>query len=156
MIGVIVDEVANNTNSYILFRELNKLSENYGCYLFCDEVKSLPIENKFAIMNQVEAMSHSGILFSTSILTTQVLVNNLTASKKFFYVHSLDWMHIKYFGFNQLKKVFCHDEIDLIAKSESHNDILSKLFKKPSHIIYDWDVQKITEVIENERVLQEN
>lgn len=147
MIGFIVNEVTNNSQNYLMFRSLNELAKTYDCYLFTDKVSSLPMKNNFAIMQQVESMSHRGILLSTSMITTQILNKNLTASRKYFYPQEIEWTHMQRFNAIQLKNIFYNKDIDLIAKSKSYSDLFTKLFKSPVGTIYNWNSYGIEEVL---------
>ena len=106
MIGVLVDEVDNSAKNYVIFRELNKIAEKNNCYLFTNSVKQLPIKPRFSIMSSVEALHHNGILIANSIITSQIAINSVTASDKYFYMWELDWMNIKGLKCSQLKNIY--------------------------------------------------
>ena len=147
MIGVVVDNVINNPQNYVLFRELNKLAQDEDCYLFTNTVQALPMNHNFAILQQVEALKHSGILIGTSMLNAQIVANCLTASKKYFYVWSPEWMNLQKFGSQQLRKMFYNDDVDLLARSTCHWNLLAKMFKEPNGIVYNWNAEQLRSVI---------
>jgi len=147
MIGIIVDEVFGSSQHYFMFKTLNELSATDDCYLFTNKVNSLPMNNKFAIMQQLEALHHPGILISTSLFSTQILANSLTASKKYFYIWQLDWMNMNGLLNKQLDRVLYNDEIELISRSNSHANVLSQICKKPCGVVYNWDKERLKTVI---------
>jgi hypothetical protein len=147
MIGVIVDEIVNSPQHQTLFKTMNEWSETQDCYLFTSGVKQLPVENRFAIMQQLEALHHPGILISTSMLNTQILAHSLVATKKYYYVWHFEWMNLQQFGAQQLDKIFYHDEVELIARSMSHYNLLGQLFKPPKGIVYNWDRESLEKVV---------
>lgn len=147
MIGIIVDEIVGSPQNHFMFKTLNQLSETQDVYLFTSGVKHLPMENKFAIMQQVEALHHPGVLIGTSMLSSQVVANCLTATKKYYYPWHFEWMHLQQFGAQQIDKIFYHDEMELIARSTSHAKLYSQLFKQPAGIVYNWDRESLEKVI---------
>jgi len=147
MIGIIVDDIESTPFMHTLFRELNKLSKNNDCYLFANQVKTLPAHNDFCILQQIEALQHRGILISTSLVNTQILANCLTCTSKYYYVYDLDWMAMKNFNSRQLTNIFLNKEINLLARSESHSRVLSKSFKPPVGIVHNWNHKQIAEYI---------
>ena len=147
MIGVLADKIIGTPQYHFMFKALNELSKTQDVYLFVSEVKQLPRENKFAIMQQVEALHHPGVLIGTSMLNTQIVANCLTATRKFYYISHFEWMYLTKFGAHQLDNIFYNDEIELIAGSTSHANLLSKLFKPPAGIVYNWDKGSLEKVI---------
>lgn len=141
MLGVIKESIESTESDYFLIKNLNKLSQqNINCYLFVDKIEYI-YEHDFAILPLVEAMSHKGILISSSILTTQILDRNLTASKKYFYVQSFEWMSVDNLYASQLNSVYLNEDIELISPSKQYNFIISSLFKKPKTIMRNWEIE---------------
>jgi len=147
MIGIIVDEIVNSPQNYFLFKTFNELSKSHDCYLFTSGIKELPIENKFSIMQQLEALHHPGILISTTMLNAQIAANSLTATKKYYYIWNFEWTMLNQFAFHQLDKIFYNDDVELIANSSTHNHLLTQLFKSPIGIVYNWDRKSLEKVI---------
>jgi len=147
MIGVIADDIVYSPQSYFLFKALNELSVSNDCYLFASSVQHLPMNNNFAIMQQLEALHHPGILISTSMMNTQILAHSLTASKKYYYMWSFEWCALKQFGANQLDHIFHNDEINIIARSNTHADKVAQLFKPTVGVAYNWNAKQIQKVL---------
>ncbi len=148
MIGIIADSIdAQYSKDYLLFKALNTISETHDCYLFTNRVISLPMNNKFAILQQVEAMHHSGILIATSIFNAQIVSKSLMASKKYFYIWNPEWMFFNVFYTKQLNNIFHNNEMDLITRSDSHFNLIKKLFKEPLGTVYNWDINQLIKVL---------
>lgn len=147
MIGIIVDNVINSPQMYVLFRELNKLAKEQDCYLFANVVESLPMNHNFAILQQIEALHHKGVLIATSMLNAQVVANSLTPSSKYYYVWGPEWKNLNQFGSQQLKNIYYNGEMKLIARSESHFQLLSSLFQTPHGVVYNWNVDQLKRVV---------
>ena len=60
-------------------------------------------------------------------------------------------MSLENLQISQLNIPFYNDEIELIARSQSHADLLEKLFKKPKYIMEDWDYDVLKRIDEDER-----
>ncbi len=147
MIGVIVDEVYESPQHYFMIKALNQLSKTHDCYLFTNKVNKLLVKNEFAIMQQLEALHHPGILISTSLFSAQVLANSLTASKKFFYLWQMDWINMQGLHSKQLDKILYNEEINIIARSNGHAKALTNICKEPCGIVYNWDAESLEKVI---------
>ena len=146
-IGIIVEEISSNSHDYIMINSLNEISKNYDCCIFTNIIKDMPIKNNFAILQMSNAFNHTGTLISTNIVTTQILCNCLMAKNKYYYINSLEWPNVNNLKNSSLHKIYYNNEIELIASSRSHFNLLSKLFKKPSHVISLWDHEKIGELL---------
>lgn len=147
MLGIIVDDLIKSPQYHFMYKALNKMAKHEDCYLFHDKMLYKPEKNKFAVMQQIEALHHRGTLLSTNLITSQIMASSLVARRKLFYVWNLEWLYISEFGANQLKKVFYNSEIELIARSQSHYDLLTTLFKEPIAIVENWNTEKLREVI---------
>jgi len=147
MIGFMVDVVEDNSEQYAMFRSINQLSQMHECYLFSNTVLSLPIQNHFAILQQVEAMDHKGILVGTSLFTAQMIANCLTCTDKYYYLLYPEWTSLSGFGSSQLNVIFHHEEMELITKSNSHAKLVGDLFKQPKGVVYNWDVEQLKKVL---------
>ena len=63
---------------------------------------------------------------------------------------NFDWMLLDDLRFKQLTIPFLNDEIELIARSESHAKVLEKLFKKPKYVMEDWDWEVLQRIGKDE------
>lgn len=148
MIGIVVDTIeAEHSKDYLLFKTLNDLSENYDCYLFANNIKSLPMNNKFAILQQIEALNHSGILIATSIFNAQIVLKSLTATEKYFYIWNPEWMFFNTFFTKQINSIFYNKELNLITRSDGHFSLIQKLFKEPIATVYNWDKENFIKAL---------
>ena len=147
MIGILVDNIANDTFNYCMFRELNRLSKKEQCFVFTNNIEGLPMQNNFAILQQVDALAHQGTLIATNLLNCQVLANSLTAEKKFMYLWSFDWMNFSALEASSLNNMLHNEEIDIITRSKSHEQVVKKMFKAPKGVVYNWRANEILKAI---------
>lgn len=139
-LGIIVDNIVNNSYYYSMFKNLNILSDmGMQCYVFANSTVELPIENRFAILQQIEAFHHSDILVATSLINAQAMRKNLMAKKKYYYVWYPEWTNLTSFYYTSLELLYMNDSIELISRSQSHAELLESLFKKPYMNIINWD-----------------
>jgi len=150
MLGIVVDNVINTPSQYLMFTALNEISKTHNCYVFAGKVIQLPQKPRFAIMQQVEAFGHRGVLIGTSILSSQIVEKALMASRKYYYLWSLEWMGLDGFDESQLDNIYCSDEMQLIARSSTHYNKISQYFKPPSHIIYNWNTSSLLEILNHD------
>lgn len=140
MIGILVDNIKNDSKNYILFRELNELSKHIDCYIFTDKIDSLPIQNKFAILQQIHSLEHSGILIGTSIINAQVVAKSLMAKEKYYYIYDFDWIYIQNYYNSQLQLTLYNKDINLISRSNDHDKLIQKITNRKSKaIIHNWN-----------------
>lgn len=147
MIGIVVDKIDGSIGNHVMVRELNKLADKVPCFVFTNDVGRLNVKNKFTILQQVEALSHPGTLISTSLITSQVVLNSLTPKKKYLYLQNYEWRNLDRFNALQLHRVFLNDEMDIIVKSDTQKKVFSKLFREPSKVIYNWRADDLIKVI---------
>jgi hypothetical protein len=150
MIGVLTDKIQFNQKSIFLVKNFNQLNKTNNCCIFCNEMHNRPVDVHFNIMPQIKSYCFQGTLITDSLLLTQVLHYNIYTKKKYYYVWNLDWIHLDNLFFGQLKIPFYNNEIELIARSQSHADLLEKLFKKPKYIMEDWDWKVLQRIDEDE------
>ena len=148
--GVLTNKIDFDQQSVFLIKNLNELNKMYGCCIFCNEMYQRPLDIHINIMQQIKSYSFPGVLITDSLLLTQSMHYNIHVKKKYYYVWNLDWVHLENLRFGQLKIPFYNDEIELIARSQSHANLLEKLFKKPKYIMEDWDWKILKRVCEDE------
>ncbi|NVM34817.1 MAG: hypothetical protein HWN81_04430 [Candidatus Lokiarchaeota archaeon] len=149
-IGVIVNSLQEDVNSYNMVNCLNELSKTNRCYLFLLEntKNKLVTHADFSIFQAESLFSFKGHLISTSLFNSQCCLNSLCAFKKYLYLNKLEWMYLQSFNNEQVSNIFLHEEINIISKSSSYSDILTKLFKPTIGTVYNWNPDELLKVIE--------
>ena len=59
-----------------------------------------------------------------------------------------DWMKFDSLNAPQLNVMLHNPEIELLARSESHKNLISKLFKEPKAIVYNWRSDELMRAIQ--------
>ncbi|NVM35953.1 MAG: hypothetical protein HWN81_10175 [Candidatus Lokiarchaeota archaeon] len=149
-IGVIVNSLKDDINSYNMVNCLNKIAKDNKCCMFLlnNENHKLISEAKFSIFKGESLFHFTGSLVSTSLFNTQCCVNSLYAEKKYLYLNQLEWMHLENFNHDQLTNLFFNKEINIVSNSKSHDEIITKLFKRTIGTVYNWNPEDLLKVIE--------
>ena len=56
----------------------------------------------------------------------------------------MEWTNAPALRYEDLKKIYLNDDMDLIVSNSKDYKIISNLFKKPKHIIEDWNFSEIS------------
>ena len=83
-------------------------------------------------------------------MQSQDLLYATYAKKRYIYLYHLEWPFINGLKFAHLARVFLNDSVELIARSQEHFELIEHLFKRPKHIMQEWDYTKLIEIDENE------
>jgi hypothetical protein len=136
-LGILTNQIATNQKLISISHNLNKLSitdRNIDCILFYNDMGALTVKKEFACMSSVSALSYDGILIATDMVSACLLNKCLRASDKYFYVWDIDWHKLKK-PIEFMKNIYFNNDIELIARSEHHAKLITKVFKKPKYII---------------------
>lgn len=150
--GVIVNTLNNAQVSHTLVQGINDLVEQtyeYCPIVFFQHLNLPPFFLKCCQLQHQNAWGFKGPLISTSIETTQILVQCLLTPRKLFYVYDLEWLYLENLQYRQLLSIYDNPDIDLIARSERHFDILAKIWKKPLGVIHDFNSEEIKQLIDS-------
>ena len=146
-IGVVVDTIINNEINRLMFNTLNDLSQRHSVYLFANYTQHLPVKNQFCILQQMHALNHTGILIGTSLLNSQIVINSLMATDKYYYMWEPEWPKFNELKFIQLDKIINNPELNLIIRTQEHFNLMKSLFKVPSGTIKDWNIEDMEKII---------
>ena len=143
--GIIVDSLGMSQLSYELTSSLNKLitlDEYWDIIVFYRNYDKYMISPLFGMMQETEAWGFDAPIISTDLTTTKILLNALRPTKKFFYIWNLEWKNGLY-DIEELYNVYCHKDINLIARNQSHFDLIKECWKEPVAIIEDFNHEQI-------------
>ena len=149
--GVIVEQLDRNPRSHLLLTNLNNIvteHSNYSPTIFYQNVTQPPIGSCCVKMHYMHSWNYDGVLISTSLPTTVILGSNICAKKKYFYVYDLEWMFLQKPIFKQINGLYNNPDIELIARSQSHYDLLTKLWKEPVAIVDNFKYTDLMKLLE--------
>lgn len=148
-IAFLVKAVSMSQEGLLLINECNKLLEtnrNIDINIFYEDYDRVPIKPEFSMMQNRYAWGYNGILISTDLHTTEILEHFVGPSKKMFYVWNLEWLYSNNM-FSSYSHLYQSKNIDLIARSEHHSQIISKLWQTPKYIMEDYNHEQLTTII---------
>jgi hypothetical protein len=152
-IGFMVRAVSMSQEGLFLINECNKLLEkdrSVEVNVFYEDYDRIPTKPEFSLMQNRNAWGYNGILIATDIHTTEVLQHLVGPSRKMLYVWNLEWLYTQNM-YTSYSKIYQSKDIDLIARTPSHFDIIKKLWKEPKYIMEDFDHEQLARIIKESR-----
>tara|TARA_R100000963_G_C4588115_1_gene66385 strand:+ start:80 stop:538 length:459 start_codon:yes stop_codon:yes gene_type:complete len=151
MIGLLAGTVYDSPKNILAIKNLNALNEHgvQSC-LFCDIVErnfSVPVKTN--ALQRAQAFNFNGTIITQELPLVQDLKNIVYATKRYIYLYDMDWMRIKDLQFSHIRETLLHEDIDIVVRSDSHYEIVSRLFKTPVAIMKYWDVNLLKELDSN-------
>ena len=136
MIGV----VCNNLNSINLEQFCNN-----NITIFSNSQTPQNMDN-MSLFSTYMSYHFEGVLMSTTMQDALTLIGNKTCKKKVFWVREVEWHNFNPLLYKDLLKIFCSDDINILAQNENISTILENLLRKPDGIMKSIDTKKILEV----------
>ena len=152
MIGILKTSLQNIDKDFFAIHNLNKLTETTtSSCLFCDNINDgFPLQISTNVLHRSHAFYFNGILITDDLTRSQDFINTTYAKKRFLYLYHLEWPYINNLQFAHIQRSMLNNNIELIARSQSHAELIESLFKKPKYIMPEWDYKTLIEVDQNE------
>jgi hypothetical protein len=149
-IGLLVESVNLSQKGMLLDFEVSQLAKSRQdliiivFYQFANVAMKIP---SFPMMQNLQAWCYDGhfIAFDFSSAQSMIPLNN--SGRKLYYPLEFDWLE-RPDSAKTYMDVYRNSKIDLIARSQSHFEVLSKVWKKPVAIIEDLDHEQLANVID--------
>ena len=148
-IGVIANNLAVSQLSECLVESFNYISESgldVDTIAFYKKHPVLGTVPLFSCMEQTEIWGYEGVVIATCLDSAERLIKITGPTKKFFYVWDLEWTRKSGQRYSKLKSIYQSPDIELIARSEHHADLISKYWKKPVAIMKDFDPEVLVSI----------
>lgn len=126
---------------------LNAQSVDNDYYLFRETISPFPFAPNFPIMSLVDMWGFDGTVIATDIQTLDKLIECPCPTKKLFYVWNLEWIFQGKPSINALEKFYLNKDVELIARSQTHFDVISSVWKKPIGIVEDFNHEQLQQFI---------
>ena len=137
MLGILLSDLSQET-----VKKISKLGTAKYCIF-----SSSPLPEDTLLVPQLQplrAYNFKGTLIATDLRTAEFAINLRMPHKKLFYITSMEWTNAPALRYEDLKKIYLNDDMDLIVSNSKDYKIISNLFKKPKHIIEDWNFSEIS------------
>jgi len=155
--GILVNALDVSQTGVMILTELNKLvsKEIYvNPVVFYKEYYQSFTQPKFSCMLDVEAWTFPHPVIATNLASAKLLANLPCCKRKLFYVMDLEWIlrnpttsfNSKDLLYKDLQ-LYTHPEIELIARSKKHAQLIEECWKKPIATIENFNYQEILNVI---------
>lgn len=150
-LAILTQTVGHSQLNYFLTQNFNIIIDNFDdVYAACFFETSgiLPYHHKFPIMHIAEAFEWPGTIVATSLSTLDKMLHFPYSKKKYFYVWDLEWIRLQNKYHKVLAGLYRNPNIELIARSQEHADIIDECWnKKPKLIMENFSWKKLTEIL---------
>ena len=150
--AIMVDALGTSQQSFRIITEINKttkIDRYIDIVLFYHRYDRPPISPHFCMMQQQEAWGFDGPIMATSLMSAEILLKCPCPKSKFFYVWDLEWIHNPFLTYKYFRSIYQDEKIKLIARSESHANIIENLWKKPVAILEDFNHEQLIKIFDS-------
>lgn len=153
-IAFFIDDLNYSQLNFGIFNQITK-NYNYDINIFCRNLNNQSINLNTGIFNISDLFGYTGPVISTSLTTTQVLLN-CPSPFKYFYIWDLEWIRIKQKNFKVLSEIYNNSSIKYITRNNDYKDIIEKCWNnKISYTIDNFsflDNKEFINDIEKQRI----
>ena len=148
--GILVNKVDTSQLGYTLCMSVNELMQedpSLDIMVFYETWGKPPGPTNFCMLMERECWGLDGPIIATNLHTAQRAIRCPGPTKKYFYVWNLEWTMLQNVMFEHLQEIYCHPNLELIARSESHAKIITDLWKKPKFVMDNFDKDVLRRII---------
>ena len=147
--GILTHVLDSSQMGFAISTELNSLHDttDINPFLFYEVYGKIPHFPKFCMQQTCLSWNFKGVLLSTSASLTHKLKTCIHAKKKLFYVWNLEWIS-NLNTYTYYRDVFMDEDVDLIARSEYHAELISQVWRKPKYIVDNFNHEQLKRIIE--------
>lgn len=147
-IGVLLNNLGPSQLAYYLIKNGNTFVENgtNDLVAFFYEIAPECMRPNFAIMNLSEAYNYNGILIATDVNSASRIIEFPGTVNRFFYVWDLEWVRFSKKQFEDMSVVYNNDRLPLIARSQTHYNLLKRIWKEPIGICEDANIEQLYKI----------
>lgn len=131
-LAFIVDALNNSQLTWEIIDWANRKCDEEPLFdftVFYEELAKPCLIPLFAVMPTSEMYLCEGPLVATSLSTARKLAQVIACRKKFFLIWDLEWTR-KSIQYNEAAQVYQNPELTLLARSESHANLISKAWNR--------------------------
>jgi hypothetical protein len=148
-LAISIAQMCLSQEKTLLVSSINGLviERNVDCSIFHSDFGPLPIQCLASMYQLCEMWDFTGTVITTDFNIARQLINCPGPSKKFFYIWDFSWTRVPKLVYNNVADVYCNNSLELIARTEDHNKVLTQCFKKPKYILDDWNIDQLEQII---------
>lgn len=152
-LGITVSSLGPNQLAYHTIKNLNlhlDVRPDLDPIVFYENNIRPCLPMNFASMQIYEAWGYDGIVVATSLSNAHKLLEFPASTAKFFYVWDLEWLRLQFKQYRSLVQIYRNPDLKLIARSESHKDIIEDCWNtKVVGVVDNLDMGQLLGIIEN-------
>jgi len=145
--GFLINMFNLEEKTHLMINCINKIVESCGLNsvaVFRQNLGVIPQMARFGIFEARHAIYYQAPVIATDIFSAKYLVETTKIGPRYFYIWDLDWLYNnKTYADNS--EIY-NSDIQLIAKNDQHAKLIEQCWKKPSHIIEDFNYEAITRI----------
>ncbi len=148
--ALLVEQIDISQLGYCMSVSLNQLvvdRPDMDFLVFYESWAKAPMPMRFASIMEREAWGFNGTMISTNLKTTERMIRCPGPKRRLFYVWNLEWTYLNGFSYEYIRNIYCNPSIELIARSKTHSDLITKLWKKPAYIMENFDKRVLEEIV---------
>lgn len=139
-LGILTNKVDISQLGVTLTAEVNALviSKGIDVIVFHHDWEIVPAIPHFAFLQEKEVWGFDAPVIATNVFQAEKLIRAPRPTRKYLYVWNLEWLY-EDTDYNIYAHIYQHDNLELIARSVSHAQIIEQCWKKPAFIMDDFD-----------------
>jgi len=146
--GIMVSQLDIAQPAFHLTNTINSIIEDgtdLDIIVYYQNWAKFPSNPRFALLMEREVWGSRCPVIATNVKLAEMLLKCPGPTKKFFYVWDFEWL--RYGDYERMSQLYTNPNIELIARSEHHADVLEKVWKKPAFVMDDWNKEKLLEIL---------
>lgn len=140
-LSVFCKSLGHNQLSISLIKNLNNIE--LVCSLFYEEPPQLLLPANFLISYYYDGWHSNGIVLAVDEYAARTTLHLPRPKHILFYVYDLNWFDNT---FKDNIEIYKNDRISLLARSQSHFNIIKKTWKEPLGIVEDFNHAELTRI----------
>tara|TARA_R100001163_G_scaffold2127_1_gene3343 strand:- start:653 stop:1120 length:468 start_codon:yes stop_codon:yes gene_type:complete len=148
-IAALVDSLSPTQMSFYLIKEFNNFVKDvdYSPCCFYNNLMASVLSPFFSCMNISFFSNFKGDAIATSIETANLLLKTNNACNRYLYLWDMEWLRNP-LAFDNISGVLSDDRISLIARSNSHKDLIENFCNREViGVVDDWNVDQLQELL---------
>ena len=148
-IAAVVNDLSPSQKSFYLIDTFNKFIDdvNISPSVFQSRSCNPVIQPLFSCRLTASLSSYSGVVISTTLADAELTLRASNHTNKYLYIWDLSWIY-NTINFSKAMKVLRNDDLTIIARSESHAEVIENFCnKKPAAILEDWQPNKLLNIV---------
>lgn len=154
-LGFVVSALGPSQVCYDIIKSANdylSVADDVDICLFWVVDGPRPVQPRFACMNIIEAYAYDGNIIATNLHTLSRVMSYPGPNRSgniWFYDYNLDYTKIPAQGrsWEGFKDLYNNPKVELIARSASHSEILTSVFRSPKAIVENCNVSEFSRII---------